>query len=340
MRSFRDRNPFVVGIVSVFVIGLLVALAFAAGIARIFDKTYSITAVFTDASGIQGGDDVRVAGVKVGRVTKVRADRRAGNVVVDFEVRDGVELGQETTAEVALQTLLGTKFLRLDGEVAAPYLHDVPKAQRTIPVERTKTPFDVFELTKVGTRSIEATDTEKLNRLIGQLADVAEGKHDQIAALAAGITDVSNALTTREAQLTSLLDRAETLSATLAEKDETLVALIDQSQAVLDLVARRRADLARALGDGATTVEQLAGIVGTHKAQLDLLLDTLHPTVAILDRRSADIDRSLAWVGSGALGLAQASAKGPWQDIYIRSLGPDVVTLLEGIVATEAGGTP
>ncbi|HEX7167200.1 MAG TPA: MlaD family protein [Acidimicrobiales bacterium] len=338
MRSFRDRNPYLVGLTSIGVIGALVAFAFAVGLLRLFEKTYEVRAVFADASGIRGGDDVRVAGVKVGRVTKVRADRGAGNVVVDFVVDDGVQLGPETTAEVALQTLLGTKFLRLDGTVEQPYLADVPERERVIPIERTKTPFDVFELTRVGTESIQATDTEKLNTLIGQLANVSEGKHDQIATLALGITEVSEAITTRDAQLTELLERADRLSATLAEKDETLVALVDQSQAVLDLVARRRDDIGTALDDGVTTVEQLAEILRAHKTQLDIVLDTLHPTIDILDRRQADIDRSLAWVGTGALGLAKASAKGPWQDIYIRSLGPDVITLLEGL--PDAGVVP
>jgi phospholipid/cholesterol/gamma-HCH transport system substrate-binding protein len=331
LRSFRDRNPYVIGVASVAVIGAFVAFAFAVGILHLGEHAYEVRGVFADAAGIRAGNDVSVAGVKVGRVTGVEADRRRGRVYVDFVVKDSVDLGPETTAEVALKTLLGTKFLRLDGPVVAPYLADRGDGERIIPIERTKTPFDVFELTKVGTRSIEATDTEALNRLISQLGTVTEGKHDQIADLLRSISVVSETITTRDAQLQELLDRADTLSATLADKDETLVGLIDQSQAVLDLVAARRGDLAKALGDGATTIEELSAIVAAHKTQLDLVLTTLHPTIDILDRRRDDLDRSLSWLGTGALGLAKASSKGPWQEIYIRSVGPDVVTLLEGL---------
>ena len=318
IKSFRDRNPYVIGLVSV-------------GILHLGERAYPVRGIFADAGGIHSGDDVRVAGVKVGRVTGVEADRRNGRVFVDFLVSDDVELGPETTAEVALQTLLGTKFLRLDGPVEGPFLADLPDDERVIPLERTKGPFDVFELTKVGTRTIEATDTEQLNRMITQLAAVTEGKHDQIGELLRSVTVVSDSITSRDVQLQQLLERAEALSATLAEKDETLLALIDQSQVVLDLVNRRRGDIGDALDDGANTVEQLSGIVGAHKTQLDLVLETLHPTVAILERRQGDLDRSLSWVGSGALGLSKASSKGPWQEIYIRSVGPDVITLLEGL---------
>lgn len=354
LKSFRDRNPYVIGLVSVAIISVLVGAAFAVGILHLGERAYPVRGVFADAGGIRAGDDVQVAGVKVGRVTGVAADRRNGRVFVDFLVEDGVDLGTEPTAEVALKTLLGTKFLRLDGDVPAsgPYLADLPEAERIIPLERTKTPFDVFELTKVGTNTIDATDTEALNRMITQLAAVTEGKHDQIGELLRSVTVMSEAITTREAQLQSLLDRAEVLSATLAEKDETLLALIDQSQEVLDLVNRRRVDIGDALDDGATTVEELSSIVAAHKTSLDLILETLHPTAAILERRAGDLDRTLSWVGSGALGLSKAVSKGPWQEIYIRSVGPDVITLLEtlppaaGVVPlpvdgpSGGGGTP
>jgi phospholipid/cholesterol/gamma-HCH transport system substrate-binding protein len=339
LKSFRDRNPYLIGLVSVGIIAVLVGFAFLVGILHLGEKVYAVQGVFSDAAGIRSGDDVRVAGVKVGRVTGVKADRKAGDVLVDFVVNDNVQLSRDATAEVALQTLLGTKFLRLGGPVHAPYLRDVADGRRIIPISRTKTPFDVFELTKIGTRSIEATDTEKLNQFITQLADVSAGKHDQIAELLTSITTVSDTITTRDAQLDELLQRADKLSATLDDKDQTLVGLIDQSQAVLDLVARRRTDIGKALGDGATTVEQLSSIVQTHKAQLDAILDTLHPTVDILDRRSGDIDRTLSWVGAGALGLSSATSHGPWEDIYIRAVGPDVVTLLQGI-APQLPATP
>jgi phospholipid/cholesterol/gamma-HCH transport system substrate-binding protein len=266
--------------------------------------------------------------VKAGRVIKVSADRVHGNVIIEFVVNRGVELGPETSAEVALQTLLGTKFLRLTGPVHAPYLRDVPTARRVIPVERTRSPFDIFELTTVGTRSIQQTDTQKLNQLIQQLATVTEGKHQTIKDLVDGIGRFSTALTDRDAQLRSLLDRADKLSALLDEKDQTITGLIDQSQAVLDLVSNRRQDIVKGLDATNIAVGQLAGILTSHKTQVDALLDTLHPTVDILDRRQADLDRTLTWFGLGALGLSQAAVHGPWADVYVRDIQLQLIGLI------------
>src|SRR4051812_16078606 len=233
MKAFRDRNPYFVGMASVAVIAVLVAMAFAVGTLHLLEHTYGVKGVFIDSGGIEAGNDVRVAGVKVGRVTGVHADYHAGNVVVTMVVNKGIHLGPDTHAEIALETLLGTKFVRLTGPVVRPYLEQRQATQRVIPIEKTKTPFDIFELTKVATRGVEATDTAKLNELIKQLADVTEGKHDQITTLLTSITQLSDAINARDGQLRDLLDKADQLSGTLADKDQTLVALIDQSQGIL-----------------------------------------------------------------------------------------------------------
>lgn len=336
MKSFRDRSPYLVGLVSVAVIGVLVAMAFSVGLLHVLERTYKVQAVFTDASGIGGSAVVRVAGVRVGRVTGVKADRNAGNVIVSMVVNDNVRLSaRNTTAEIALATLLGAKYVRLSGRVTAPYLKDLDPDRRVIPVERTKTPFDVFELARVGTRNIEATDTDKLNQFIVQLADITEGKKEEIQQLLEGLNKTATAIGSRDLQLRDLLEQADKLSATLAEKDQTLVALLDQSQGILDLVARRRGDIARGLGHTDVAVAQLAGILSAHKTEIDLILETLHPTLDILDRRQADLDRTLAYLGPGALGLARATAHGPWADIYIRTIGPGLIGLLQ-----EQQGTP
>lgn len=338
MKSFKDMNPYVIGLVSIFVIAMATAFAFFVGIAHVLEKAYPVKAVFSDASGIRVGDDVRVAGVKAGRVTGVKADRRAGAVVVSFNVNNGVELSQNTTAEIALETLLGTKFIRLAGDVSKPYLDDVAKDRRIIPRERTKTPFDVFELTKLGTRTINETDTEKVNKFITQLADITEGKQETIRDLFDGINRLSTAINERDTQLRSLLDQADILSGNLAEKDEALVSLIDQSQGILDYVQRRRGAIADSLQSGADAVTELGRLIAVNQAGIDSILTTLHPTLAVVAEHQTDIDRSLGVLGQGSLGLGKASAHGPWQDIYVREIGASFICLTAAATGNPVPG--
>lgn len=332
MKAFRERNPYVIGITSVLIIGAFVGVAFMVGILHLFEKTYSVDAVFNDAAGIRSGANVKVAGIKAGRVTGIKADREQGKVVITMVVNKGVHLGPTTRAEVTLETLLGTRNVTLSGPVTKPYLEDVPEARRTIPNDRTKTPFDVFDLVKVGTRSVEATDTEKLNQFIKDLANITEGKHDQLSQLLDGVNKVSTALNSRESQLRELLDRFDKLSALLSEKDQTLVSLIDQSQGILNLVEQRRGDIARGLQSTDQLTASLSAILSTNKGLLNSILQTLHPTLDVVAKNQQHVDAALSWLGPGALGLAKATTHGPWADIYVRAIGPDIPAVLCGAI--------
>lgn len=349
MKSFRDRNPYAIGIGSMLLIGVFVGAAFMVGVLHLLEHDYSVRAVFGDAAGIRSGADVRVAGIKAGRVSSVKADRDNGRILITLLVHKGVHLGPTTHAEIALETLLGTKYVRLSGDVPrqGPYLEDQrdksgacgPDWQKAcVPFDRTKTPFDIFELTKIGTRSIEATDTAKLNDLIKDLATITAGKHDQVHELLDGLARVSAAVNDRDAQLRDLLDRFDKLSGLLADKDQTLVGLIDESQGVLDLVQRRRDDIASAIDSGDVAFQNLSGVLASSKTELGSILATLHPAIDVVDRHQQAIDRALSWVGDGSLGLAKATTHGPWEDVYVRSLGPDLVQVLHD--SLHPGGAP
>ena len=337
-RSFRDMNPYVVGLVSVGIIGVFVGIAFLAGLLHLFEDTYTVKAVFTDASGLRGGDEVRVAGVKAGRVAGMEVEREKGQVVVTMEVDSSVELGPEPDAEIALGTLLGAKYVRLSGDVHEPFLHELDEDERVIPVERTQTPFDIFELTDAGTKVIEETDNEKLNLLINQLADVTEGRHDGVAKLVRGIDDVATAVNDREAELRSLLSEADRLTALLAEKDETLVALIDQSRTILQVLSSRRSDVELALRNGGQAAQELARLLSTNEGRLQSILDSLSPVLQTLDRRNAELNRTLAVVGPAQALQTRAGSHGPWADIFVRALGPDVFAVLEDALGDETDG--
>lgn len=336
-RSFRDLNPYAVGIGSVLVIGAIVGFAFMVGLFHLLEDAYTVKAVFPDAAALRAGDEVKVAGVKSGRVTSIGADHRTGTVIVEMVVDRGVHLGPRPTAEIALETLLGTKHVKLGGPVIEPYFEDLPEAQRVIPLERTKTPFDIFELTRIGTRSIQATDTERLDTFINDLADITEGQHDTVARLVDGLTRVTAAVNEREAQLRSLLDRADELTALLAEKDRTLVALIDQSRTILSVLAERRDDLAAALGSGNAAVNEMARVLIENEAELQGIIDRLTPTLEMVDARQADLNRALAVVGPAQVLQSRTGAHGPWLDIYVRAMGPDVIGALEEAFAVLEG---
>jgi phospholipid/cholesterol/gamma-HCH transport system substrate-binding protein len=343
--SFRDRNPFLVAVASLAAMLLLLLSTLA--IKPITQRgNFPISALFSDAAGVSGGAPVRMAGVQIGLVTSVKADRQHGRVIVRMSINRGVRLGPATRAEVALATLLGSKYVRLSGTVKEPIL----KKGAVIPNDRTATPYDIFEIAKQGTHRIEETNTDDLNTFIKQLATITTGKEQSIQDLIHGIGKVADAVGQRDAQLSDLIDKAEIISRTLAQKDQTLATLLDQSDGLLRVLANRHDEVSEGIKQAAIALGQLSGLVSTHKTDLDTILDVLHPTVQILadhqggancgdndtakDDPKCDLERTLAWIGEGAYGLALGSSHGPWGDVLVRSLGPDVVALLAALAGS------
>lgn len=338
MRSFRDLNPYLVGTVSVLLLGAATGFAFLVGTMNLLEDAYPMEGVFADASGLRAGDDVRLAGVKVGRVTDLEIDRSTGSVRVEWVVNDGVDIGQDAGAEIALSSLLGAKEVRITDPVAGDVMMaELPEELRVIELARTEVPFEVFEVTRLGTESIQELDTESLNELLVDLADITEGKAGTVEDLVEGINRVGAAVNERDQQFEALLDQAERMSATLADKDDEILALLDSSDQILDLIVERRNDLALALGETADTVQELDRLISRNEDRLDSALDSLAPTLDVVAAHQDDLDRGLAWLGPALLQQARGGAQGPWQDIFVRSAGPDVLQAYEDVYETLLG---
>ena len=112
MIPFRERNKTVIGAVGILSILALLAGSFSVD-AIIGGDEYK--AEFTEAAGLRPNDEVRVAGVKVGKVLSV--ELAGDRVQVEFRAKD-VELGGASRADIRIKTLLGRKFLMLtpDGD--------------------------------------------------------------------------------------------------------------------------------------------------------------------------------------------------------------------------------
>src|SRR5436305_9299060 len=137
-KSFSSRNPLPIGAIGlVFILVLLYAAFNAANLPLIGGGT-EYSAYFTESANLKIDDDVRIAGVMVGKVQDVTLDADKGVVKATFTVKDGW-VGNESRVEIKLKTLLGAKYLNINSVG-----HTKQDAGRTIPVSRTTSPLDVY----------------------------------------------------------------------------------------------------------------------------------------------------------------------------------------------------
>lgn len=318
--SFRDLPVRLVGIVTLVAAVAASAGAYAVGSTNLFADTYEVSAVLEESGGLRSGDPVRMAGIEVGRVSSVQPDFDRGLVVASFDIDDGVDLGPDTTAEIALATLLGGRYVRLAGPVEEPFLEDLPAEQRRIPVERTRIPLGVLDALGQLTTTAEELDADEVDRLLRQAAELARDNAGEVAGIFDDVSTLAAVLNSRQDQIDELIDDTGQVTDALAERDEAITRLIDASQALLAEVSAREEQVRLLLGSSSDAATTLADLVERNRDELTTILDDLDAVTDVVDGRIPELHTSLAAAGPAVGALADIGKTGPWLDVVLTGL--------------------
>jgi len=322
LKSFRDRDRIAVGLVSLATLGLILVTTFLVGSLGLLEGGYTMSGTFTDSGGLRAGNDVRVAGVRVGQVTEVRPDYGQGNVVVSWKVDDEVRLGRGTRADITLSNLLGGRYVKLSGPVAAPYLDRLPERERRIPVERTGVPTLINDAVKDATRLVERLDTEAVDDLLTELGKIDTGDRGRLTKLLKNIGDLSDTISESEPHLRKLLDNGTRIMEVLERKDKQLARLLDAIEIMLDELRGRRDELRVLLGDGSDLVSSTTRLIERHERSLVRVLDDTGAITSRLSGGTKEFNSLLAWAGPTFSGLSTIGGQGPWLEAIATGLGP------------------
>ncbi|WP_432827670.1 MCE family protein [Dactylosporangium sp. CA-092794] len=328
MKPFRERNPVVIGAVGLAVLVLIVLGAFKLD-AVVGLTASSYRAAFHDASGLVPGNEVRVAGVRVGKVTAVALARGAAGPYVRVTFRmddDGVRLGTTTGATIRIKTVLGQKYLAL-----APAGPGRLAEHAEIPLERTAAPFDVVQAVTGLADTLDAIDTTQLADAFTTLAQAFADTPASVQASLDGLTRLSRTVSDRDAELRSLLARAHEVSGVLAQRDEEFQKLVTDGDALLAEVSRRKDAIHDLLVGTNALATQLAGVVADNQQQLEPALQQLRGVVAILQRNRDNLEQTIAKMGPFVDAFANVVGNGRWFDSYVAGL-------LQPYVPTTTGG--
>jgi phospholipid/cholesterol/gamma-HCH transport system substrate-binding protein len=309
---FRERNPVVIGAVGLAVIAAMLLLAFNIDdIPLLAGRSHS--AAFTEAGGLKAGDEVRIAGVKVGKVTAV--DLEGDHVRVDFRVGRSTELGSETAASVRIKTILGQKFLMLEpagkGEL-----------DEEIPVSRTVPAYDVVEAFSDLARTSEEIDTTQFATALDTIADTFRESPAEVRAAVDGLGRLSRTVASRDDRLRELLDHADGVTGVLAERNQELVRLLADGDLLLQELRKRRDDIHTLLVSTVILSRQLTGLVRDNRAQIGPSLRNLENVLATLRANQESLDRSIELLAPFVRVFANTTGNGRWFDTYVQNLVP------------------
>ncbi|MGP4022269.1 MCE family protein [Actinomadura sp. 3N407] len=322
LKSLRDVNHKIVAIVTLAAVGAACVFAFAVGQLHLFERGYTMSGEFSDLSGLKKGQDVRVAGVKAGRITDVRPDFGHGKVIVTWHVDAGIDLGPKTRAEITTTTLLGGRYLRLAGPVAKPYMADVPESRRRIPLSRTSVPFTVPDALEGAQNIVGKLDQKSIDKLLTQINKIESPGAAKLHRILANIQDLSRMLNDSYPEIQKLIENSKTITGTLAGKDEELRQIINASQVLLRTLVERRNELAATIGQGSRTVQTLSNVISKNQKELDTLLDNLHLLTTRLAPNMDALNTNFSLLGPTFQQVANLKGNGPWIEGVLTGLGP------------------
>ncbi|WP_310774599.1 MlaD family protein [Mycobacterium sp. Z3061] len=184
------------------------------------------SATFTDVSGLDVGNDVRISGVQVGKVEGIRLEGRTARV--DFSALNEHPLYRNTIAAVRYQNLLGQRYVELvqtasSGERAGQRL---PEGS-AIPVGQTVPSFDITKLFNGFRPVFQTLDAAQLNQFGENLLRLIQGDDTGIGPVLRDLDVISKYAVNRQAVITLLLHNLSDLSHDLGGKSQQLFNLIN-----------------------------------------------------------------------------------------------------------------
>jgi phospholipid/cholesterol/gamma-HCH transport system substrate-binding protein len=310
---FRERNPIPIGAVSLLAIALLLVLAFNASSLPLIGGGTAYSAAFTEAGGIRPDDDVRIAGVKVGKVTGV--DLEGTHVRVDFVVTEDVPLGTLTGASIRMKTILGEKYVALEPKGSGQLASD-----EQIPTSRTVSSYDVINAFQDLTTTTERIDTDALAGSLTVLATEFKDSPKHVKATLDGLSRLSRTVASRDAQLSSLLQRANSVSGLVASRNKQIGTLVTDADLLMVELAKRRQEIRTLFANTSALAKQLTGLAQDNRAQLRPALDELNKTLAMLQKHDADLQRTIQVMAPFTRVYANTLGSGRWFDTWVSNL--------------------
>lgn len=315
---FRERNPVIVGAISLAVIAALVLAAFRAEDLPLIGGGDTYYAAFSEAGGLKANDEVRVAGVRVGKVQSVDLD--GDKVRVEFNVENGVEFGPSTSAAIKVKTLLGAMYLALE-----PAGSGQMDEESTIPVERTSSPYDVVDAFEGLADTSERIDTARLAESLDTLAGLMENTPEEFQGALRGMSALSTNIAARDEQLNELLGNMQKVSRVLADRNGDLVTLMEDGDLLFRALVARRESVHDLLVATSQLSRELTLLVRQSRADLKPALDHLDSVVDMLNKNQENLDNSLRLMAPFYRVFASTLGTGPWFDTYIQNLPPTAI---------------
>ncbi len=277
-----------------------------------FGGSRDYKAVFADATGVVKGDDIRIAGVKVGTVSDVEIDD--GRALVSFDVSDDATVTEDTHATIKFRNLVGQRYISLTQEGGST---ERLGEGETIPVERTTPALDLTVLFNGFKPLFRALSPGDINQLSYEIVQVFQGEGGTLEGLLGHTASLTQTLADRDEVIGDLIDNLNEVLVTVGQRDEQLDDLIVSFKTLVNGLARDRNALLSPLESiSSLAVETSELLAGIRPALVDDVKELRNVAGNLVENR-AELDRALQVLPIKLEKVGRTAIYGSWFNFYL-----------------------
>jgi phospholipid/cholesterol/gamma-HCH transport system substrate-binding protein len=278
-----------------------------------FQSSRNYQAVFSDVTGVVKGDDVRIAGVKVGTVSGVKIVD-GDKAEVSFDVADDATVTRSSHAVIRYRNLVGQRYISLDQGVGNT--SRLP-AGSTIPISRTAPALDLTELFNGFKPLFAALTPSDVNKLSYELIQVFQGEGGNLEGLLQNTASVTSTLADRDQVIGQLIDNLNAVLVTISGRNKQLNALITDFDSLLKGLVKDRNALLGPLDTISRLSEQTASFTKGVRPSLVQDVKGLRKVAANINGSSDEVDRAFQILPIKLTKIGRTAIYGSYFNFYL-----------------------
>jgi phospholipid/cholesterol/gamma-HCH transport system substrate-binding protein len=293
-------------------------LAVTIGNIQLFHHQYSLTATFDDVTGLLPNDNVKIAGVVVGKVTGIRVER--GRAVVTFHVDDDVRLPSDSSASIRWRNLLGQRFLYLYPGEAKAALRDGGH------IAKTRSVVDLGELFNRLGPIVKAIEPDQVNAFLESITKALDGNEDALRSAIDDLATLTAGLARRDQAIQRLIENLDTVAGTITSRDAQIRTVLDNLLALATTFSENTDVLDRAITDLGDVSQNFGSLLQDNRAEIDRIIASLATLVQLVGQKLPTLDSTLAGLDEASAAIFRSGSYGEFlnQDILCARVGTQV----------------
>ena len=320
----------------------LVVTAFATYVlgATIANTSYGSTSTyradFSDVSGLQVGDDVRVAGVRVGSISDIKIVNH-DTARVSFTVQKSRPLPTSIIAQLRYRNLVGQRYLDL--EQGPGKTNAILKPDQIIPLKQTRPAVDLTVLFAGFQPLFQGLDADSINKLSGEIIAALQGEGGSFDLLFSTLGDLTNSLADKDHLIGEVIDNLTSVLTTIGNRDAELSNLILELRQFVSGLAQDRTTIGNAINGINDLATSTAGLLTKARGPLAKDITELTGLVGNLNQGSGTVQTFLQDLPPTVAGLIRTASYGSWLNFYLCSV-TGAITLPGGAKSLDLGLVP